>query len=144
MAQGQGYIVDASVIVKWLNQEREQNTKEAFDILVGAAQGSIELHTSDLAVHEVLNALIRGKGMTKRNLQIAIEAFFQLPLSIIATDEQIAAPAALIAERQKITFYDAIYLALALEFEYPLITANPKDQKSGGGIDVLPLSEWRI
>jgi predicted nucleic acid-binding protein len=98
------YILDASVIVKLLNQENESHTKEALDIIERAARGIIAVSTSELAVYEVFNALIKGKGLTGRPLQKATEAFYLLPLSFLPTIRTVAVSAAIIAEKQKITF----------------------------------------
>lgn len=142
MAGGTHFVVDASVILKWLNQDREQHTEEAFDILTHAATSAFFITTSDLAVHEVLNALVRGKGLRERELGEAVENFFALPLRAIATDLHLAAASAILADEYKLTFYDAVYMALAFDLNIPLITANPKHQKSIAGIQVIPLSNW--
>lgn len=137
-------IVDASVIVKWLNQEREQLTKEAFDILEQAECGTLSLLTSDLATHEVLNALIRGKGLRERMLEFAVHAFFDLPLVFLDTNFEIASLAAIIAEKHGVTFYDAVYSSIASIHQCPLVTANPKHQKSTTFSRTIPLGDWQI
>lgn len=136
------YIVDASVIVKWLNQDRELHTKKAFALLKRAALGDCRLCTADLALFEVSNALIRGKGLAGSILKTALGAFFQLPLFRHKTTEHVASVAALIAQEQKITFYDAVYLAHAHQLGVPLVTANPKDQKPMVGIRVIRIDQF--
>lgn len=143
MTEETRFVIDASVIVKWLNQEREPDSDRALDILHRASSKMLSLYTSDLAVHEVLNALIRGKGIRGHILQDAIESFFMLPLIILATDFTAAATAAVIAQQHALTFYDAMYMALAFDMGCPLITANTKHQKSLAEIIVLPLSQWK-
>lgn len=136
------FVLDASVVVKWLNQDRELHTAEAKDILERAMHRSLRCATSDLAVHEVMNALIRGKGIRGRALEEAVDVWHLLPLERIFTSRRIAARAALIAEQYRITFYDAVYLAVASERELPLITANPKHQKAVAGVTVIALEDW--
>lgn len=136
------YVLDASVIVKWLNQDRELHTAEAKDILERAMQGTLRCATSDLAVHEVMNALVKGKELHGRALEEAVDAWHLLPLERIPTYRRIAARAALIAEKYRITFYDAVYLAVAFERAMPFITANPKHQAVVPGIEVIAIEQW--
>lgn len=138
----QRYVLDASVMVKMLHQEREQDADKACAIVAQSVSGVVDLCTSDFAPHEVLNALIRGKGVKGELLQRAIEEWFFLPIERVETDLMIALKAADIAQQHAITFYDAVYMAIAFDREIPLVTANPKHQKSAVGIQVIPLSEW--
>lgn len=135
-------VIDASVIVKWLNRENELSIEEAKDILISAVGGLYALVVSDVTVHEVFNALIRGKQLKGAILKEAIETYFFSPLHVVQTSQRIAATAALIAERDGVTFYDAIYCAIAYEHSIALITANPKHQRSREGIVVIPLDQW--
>lgn len=137
------FVVDASVIVKWLNQDREEHTHQAMLLLELCAQGTVRLFTTDLAVHEVLNALIRGKGLKGKRIEQAVEAFFQLPLVSRPTTLKITATAALLAEQKRITFYDAVYLALAHDVDAPLVTANPKHHKPFGRIRTIPIADFK-
>lgn len=142
MAMARTYILDASVIVKWFNKEREEWTEEAEDILDAAHQGVHSLATCELAVHETFNVLIRSKGVAGRDLERAVDRFFNLPMRLLRTDIVCTAKAAMIAEDASITFYDAVYLAQAHMCSAPLITANPKHQRSREGIMVIPLDQW--
>lgn len=136
------YILDASVIVKLFNKECEESTEEAEDILDAAHRGIHLLATCDLAVHEVFNVLIRSKGVRGRDLELAVERFFALPCQLLQTDASCAALAAMIATESGITFYDAVYLAQTQRRNAPLITANPKHQRSSRGIEVISLDQW--
>lgn len=136
------FILDASVIVKWLNHAREQHTDQAMDILQRGVADRWRLYTSDLATHEVLNVLIKGKNLKAKELERAVSLYFELPLLKINTNKSMAMSAAIIAELQNITFYDAVYLSIAQQFDVSLITANPKHQKPSEAISVIPLSEW--
>ena len=141
MAGGQ-FIIDASVIVKWLHSDRENNLEQANHILLLAERGELTLFVSDITAHEVLNALICGKHLRWRDLEEAVENFFQLPIILVETNLHRAAAAATIAVEQNITFYDAVYCAIAFERGIPLITANSKHQRPMTGVNVIPLGEW--
>jgi predicted nucleic acid-binding protein len=136
-------VVDASVMVKWLNQDRELHTEEAMEILHRGALGRLRLVTSELAFFEVLNALIRGKGLVGNDLEVAVRAVFKLPVRRLPLTLEDAAVAAILCEHRRLTFYDAAYMALARSQLCPLVTANPKDQKNAPGIQVISVSDAR-
>ena len=50
-------VVDSSVIVKWLNQTKEQNLEQADKILNQARDGLVDLIAPELAKYEVGNVL---------------------------------------------------------------------------------------
>jgi len=136
------YVVDASVVVKWLNQEREAATRQALTLLERAMQGEDELMSVDLLVYEVLNALIKGNRLRGRLLEEAVEVFFRLPLGLHNCDISLVSTAAIIAEQHQMTFYDAVYVALAYREQVPLLTANPKDQGKVPGLMVIDIADW--
>lgn len=138
------FVIDASVVVKWLNQDREELTSQAFDILLQAEQQKVFLLAPDLLVHEVFNVLIRAKGLKAKELEEAFAEFWELPLQIFVTDQFISATASSISSQSKISFYDATYVALAFCNQMPLITNNNKDQGLTTGVKTIPLSEWSL
>jgi len=136
------YIVDASVVVKWLNQDRELSTRQAFSLLRGARHGNYTLLSSDLLIHEVLNVLIRSKRMAGVELAEAIETLFLLPYNAVPTTKDLATTAGQIAEKYGMTFYDAIYVALAYTKKSPLVTGNLKDQDKFPEVAVVNIANW--
>lgn len=138
------FVVDASVSIKWLNQDREDLTAQAQDILLKAEEEKIFLFAPDLLVHEVLNVLIRAKGLRGKQLEDAVDEFWQLPLSFFSTDRVLSSIASVIASQTGMSFYDAAYVALALNNQQPLITNNSKDQQAVSEVKVIPLSAWAL
>lgn len=136
------FVVDASVIVKWLNQESEDDAGAALELLRSAHEGRTNLFTSDLAPHEVINALVRGKKLKGHFLEEAVKLFYSLPLTFMPTDYLTAASAAIIASEHNITFYDAVYISLILDEQTPLVTANPKHQRVLAHLPVIPVTAW--
>ena len=135
------YIFDASVAVKWLNQEREPYTQEAFALLEGLQSGNYRLVAPELCISEVCNALIYGKKLSGLSLEKAIDSFFSLPLQFISMTYDLSRFSALIADNSKMTFYDAVYVALAHIHEAVLITANAKHQKKFSTALVIDLKD---
>lgn len=136
------YVVDASVAVIWLSQKDEPAAEQALDLLKEARVGHVRIISSDLLIHEVGNALIFGKKLTGNVLTEAISAFFELPVDRAVTDHNLATQAAAISEQYGMTFYDAVYLALANQQDAPLITANIRDQGKFPGVVVYDIAEW--
>src|SRR3990167_3133265 len=48
-----------------------------------------------------------------------------------------------VAEKAKITFYDAVFIVLAEKLEVTLVTANPKHQSKFPGVKVVNLKDYR-
>lgn len=138
------FVIDASVIIKWLNKDRELLTEQAQDILKKAEERKIFLFTPDLAVYEVFNVLIRAKGLAGELLEQALDSFWKLPLSLFSTDKILSSTAAAISSKTGMTFYDASYVALALNNQQCLITNNSKDQDVVSEVPVISLADWKI
>lgn len=136
------YVVDASVVVKWLNVDREGATREALALLRGAVENQWKLVSSDLLPHEVCNALLRGKGLRGALLEEAVDLFFSLPIVSFRTDLSIVRTAAVIADEYALTFYDAVYVAVASIQAIPLITANVRHQGRVSNVTVLDVAHW--
>lgn len=135
-------VVDSSVIVKWLNKENELHLGQADQLLQDVGKGKVVLHTLELAKYEVGNAL-NYKGMEETATLTAISLFYSLPLIFHQMDEELALDTGEIAEKMKVTYYDASFLALTKDLKANLITDNPKHQKKQKGIKVVQISKYR-
>lgn len=56
------YVVDTSIVVKWLNTERENDIELANRLLEDALNGKIELVAPELVKYEVANVLLFSKN----------------------------------------------------------------------------------
>ena len=133
-------ILDSSVAVKWLFEE--PGTEEARSLLAAVANGELDLMAPDLIALEFANttwkkvrrrqcsvddansALREWRGLQPRLLpgHLLVEHAFDLALAL------------------GITVYDAAYVAAAVEWETPLITA---DRRLAGAARTV-LSEVRL
>lgn len=57
-------IFDTSVIVKWVNTYKENDTEKADKILEEVKNGQAELIAPELAKYELGNVLLKGKQLT--------------------------------------------------------------------------------
>ena len=116
-----GYVVDASVAVKWLASEPLSD--EAAALLKGGAT----LVAPELMFAEVINALwaMRRRGdITAEDLGEAVDALKAAPIAIPFSMAQLAAAAAQLAIDIGNPAYDCFYLALAIQTGYPVVTAD--------------------
>lgn len=116
-----GYVVDASIVVKWFVEEKWSD--EASSLLESGAT----LIAPELLFAEVSNALwaMRRRGdIDSADLADAIDALRAVPVAIPFSMRQLAAAAARLAVDLDHPVYDCFYLALAVQEQYPVITAD--------------------
>ncbi|MGA3117202.1 MAG: type II toxin-antitoxin system VapC family toxin [Syntrophobacteraceae bacterium] len=120
----QRYVVDASVILKWvLGDERESDQDKALALLNTWVEGRSELLAPSLWEYEVGNFLGRlfpGEASAKMNLLVSLK------LSSIPLTEKMHRLCFDWMSQNGVTFYDACYLALAEETMSILVTADVK------------------
>ena len=116
------FVVDASVAIKWYVPE--VHSGEADRLLTFNA----ELFAPDLLYPEIGNILwkkIMREGMTEEKARSIMQAVAVLPLTVWRTGV-LAESALTIANRVKRSFYDGLYLALAMTADCRLVTADLK------------------
>ena len=114
------FVVDASVAVKWLVAEEDEDIADAL-----AASGE-ELHAPRLMVSEVANALWRKarQGQFERtDAGTAMAALSDMPMRW-NDDETVGADAVRLALALDHPVYDCMYLALAHRIGAKVVTAD--------------------
>jgi predicted nucleic acid-binding protein len=119
-----GYVVDASVIVKWFLHHQEADRHRALALRDLHISGRSIIYIPRLALLEVLNAVRFSPKADEEAGEMALEALQDLHLEIRSADVDVLRKANAIAWAYKITIYDALYVALAEQVGYPLITAD--------------------
>lgn len=141
--KGKGLVIDTSVAVKWVNKQDENYTKQSDMILRDVQEEKKYIIMPELAKYEVGNALLY-KQMPLQNTVGSIAAYYSIPIQFIPQDQHQAQETARIAYDNKITFYDAAFVALAKENNAELITDNPKHQKKDiPGVKITSLKDYR-
>lgn len=136
-------VVDSSVAVKWLNKQDENYTEQADKILKDVQNGKVYIVMPELAKYEVGNALLY-KQMPLQNTLGSIATYYSIPVQFMPQDLEQAQRAIKIAYENKLTFYDASFMALAKEQEADLVTDNPKHQgKKISGLKAISLKNYR-
>ena len=133
-----GYVVDASVLVKWLVEE-EFSTEAA--TLLG---GGFSLVAPALIFAEATNALwsMRRRGdISATDLADATKLLEDVPVSVPVSMLELAASAARLAVDLDHPAYDCFYLALAIQRQYRVVTA---DKRFHDRVSAHPYLEDRI
>ena len=116
------FVVDASVVIKWFVPEVHHEAARRL------LREGFELLSPDLIRAEVGNVLWkkwrRGELSAGEALSI-LRDFGRFPLRI-RTSESLVEGAWTVAERFGRSFYDGLYVALALETGSPLVTADSR------------------
>jgi predicted nucleic acid-binding protein len=120
----QVFVVDASVAVKWYVKESLRD--KALEMRRDFASGLIELEAPSLLLYEVGNALRHHPASNLAQCVDAVKEIGNLGVVIHELDDQLAATAATLGFEDKLTFYDAVYIALAKHLEATFVTADEK------------------
>jgi predicted nucleic acid-binding protein len=140
-----GYVVDASVLVKWFLHEKEADRDRALALRDLHISRRSTIFIPQLALLEVLNAVRFSPKADEEDGEMALETLEDLHLEIRAHDVVLLRKANAISWGYKITIYDALYVGLAEQVGHPLITADEvMVKKLKGHSIVVPLRELKF
>jgi predicted nucleic acid-binding protein len=118
------YIVDASVILKWvLEKEKEPDHDNATGLLHAWVSGTVGIAAPSLWAYEVANIL--GKAVPDEASQ-KMKLLLDLQINVIDCSEQMIRQCFTWMKKYKVTFYDAVYLAAAYAMDAVLLTGDEK------------------
>lgn len=115
-------VVDASVALKWFIEEPDSS--EAIALRDGHTLRQSILVAPDLLIYEVANALLHNARFSESETARSIQALYNLQIELVAPTEELTLAAIRLATRHKLTFYDALYVAVAQQVGTELITAD--------------------
>jgi predicted nucleic acid-binding protein len=124
-----GWVVDASVAVKWLVPETLE--AEASAVLEAAREGRIRVHVPEIWLSEIASSLWQktrrppGDRIAVRIAAELLESVRQLRVSVHSHEDLVVGAFGL-ACRSGISVYDALYAALAFSRGFPLATADER------------------
>ena len=117
-------VVDSSVLVKWFKRRDEDLVAEAQALLDAVETRPFEVHVPALLLYEVGNILLLKTALTSAALDAALAHLEALPFSVAPPATPLLKRAARLGRDLGLTFYDASFLALAVELGCPFITAD--------------------
>lgn len=117
-------VVDTSVVLKWFHADGESEIAEARALLAAHRDGALSAHILDLGLYELGNVLLRALGWSAEDTADQID-----DLLVICGPPLVPAPqwrrvAAGLAEKHRLTFYDAMFVAAARAMRVPLVSAD--------------------
>lgn len=125
-------VCDASIVLKWLHEEGEEDVEEARKLLVGQRDGRVTLCILDLTLYEIGNVLLRALGWSAQEVGPQLDDL-QAISAVLAPSAGDLRLAARLAEMHELTFYDAVYAAVAHARGAPLSTADSALLAAGVG-----------
>ena len=126
MARCREIILDSSVVVKWFSTETK--SVEALKILDSYLQGTVELTISEILICEVGNALRYKPDYDTQKWKTALAQLFNLHMNLTHLTEDLIVRTGEIAYEGKVTFYDALPVAIAEHKKAICITADEETQ----------------
>lgn len=116
-------VCDASVVLKWFHDEGESDVEDARRLLAGHRSGAITASVLDLTFYELGNVLLRALGWPASEVADQLDDLRSIcgVLAVGAAEQRLAA---LLAEEHTLTFYDAVYAAVARSRSSVLATAD--------------------
>lgn len=125
------YVIDTSVVLQWYHQTGELHPKKANQILDDLRLGRIEVSIPDILPLELLNALIKGKGLSTDEANQTLNDLFGMPIKIIGVSLPVLEESSKLMKKYNLASYDAYFLALGQYEDCKLIS---DDQKAHGQI----------
>ncbi len=119
-------VLDSSVVVKWFSTETK--SVEALKFLDSYIQGSIELTIPEVLFCEVGNALRYKPDYDTQKWKIALAQLFNLRMKVTHLTEDLIIRTGEIAYDGKVTFYDALPVAIAEHKKTVCVTADEETQ----------------
>jgi len=118
------YVVDASVILKWvLEREEEPDHDKAAGLLRAWAGGEVVIAAPSLWTYEVANIL--GRALPDEASQ-KMKLLLDLRINVVDCSEEMILRCFAWMKECQVTFYDAAYLAAAYAINAVLLTSDDK------------------
>lgn len=118
-------IVDASVVVKWLNRN-ELDSDKAFLLYKDHIEKGNQISVPQLLFIEIANYLVTNTHTSSANIKKSLSFLYASNLTICAVTEGLLIEAAILAKKYKTSVYDMVYAVLAQKNNTTLITADSK------------------
>jgi predicted nucleic acid-binding protein len=125
-------VCDTSIVLKWFHDEGEDEVDEARRLLAAHRTGDLTAWILDLTLYELGNVLLRALGWTAADAASQLDDLLGICAPLVAGREDLRLAASL-AEAHSLTFYDAVYAAVARSRGAALVTADSLLLASGLG-----------
>ena len=117
-------VVDTAVLINWIKTKDEELLAEARRLLRQVESRSLAAHAPALLLYEIGNILLLKTDLDANGLEKAINDLEALPFIVAPPATPLLRRAMRVGKEFTLTFYDASFLALAVELDCPLVTAD--------------------
>lgn len=116
-------VLDASVIIKWIKPQNEKSLDTANEYFVKQLQGQIRVCAPSLIEYELHNTISR---LTDKNPPVLLTFIKNLDITLIPLSDSLTSNGYDLVHQYSISFYDAVYIAVAKSLDCSMITADKK------------------
>jgi predicted nucleic acid-binding protein len=134
-------VLDASVIVKWYNNE--DDTDKALAIRDLYRKHLINIVEPQLLLYEVANAIRFNKTLALPEKTEIIENLFHVDFTTVPPSPSLMTEACNLAHKLNVTVYDTTYIALAREINALYVSADEELIGKAKSNDIIMLSDWK-
>ncbi|MFQ5881448.1 MAG: type II toxin-antitoxin system VapC family toxin [Candidatus Methylomirabilales bacterium] len=117
-------ILDTSVVVKWFIQPPEEDIEIALEIRDRIRIGAVHPIFPDLLLYELINVLHHQPELTSEDVAAALDSLEEMTLDLHPFSSALGKEATRISANNRVSAYDAYFIALAEALECPLVTAD--------------------
>lgn len=115
-------VLDSSVVAKLFFEEAGSDS--AIKLMYLGDEKDIEFYASDLVIYEVGNAIWKNLRKKKKDGSQYVKLMFQLNIDFISIDDALASEAIKEAQKNDITYYDGVHIALSKKKQTTLVTQD--------------------
>jgi predicted nucleic acid-binding protein len=123
---GAKIVLDTSVLIKWFKTSGEELVEEARQLRQEVERRLVEVHVPALLLYEVGNILLLKTRLGLGALDHAIQSLEALPFVVAPPATPLLKRAVRLGREFSLTFYDASFLALAVELDCLFVTADQR------------------
>lgn len=119
-------VIDASLAFKWFEIEQEEFIEKAIKILQDHLLGKNIIVAPDLILYELSNSWSTKSRLTAKEIKIYLKDLEKYQLKFEPASFDMLNKAVDLSKKYGISVYDAVYVILAKQKRYKLITADQK------------------
>lgn len=142
MTTDPGWVVDASVALKWYLRD-EDHVPEALSLLEAYSAGEAELMAPYYIRYEIANALDVARIQSRISadeVESGLDNFLRAGVHLASDSDELLRAAIDVSRRYVVAFYDGLYLALAELTGYQFVTADGRLYRRIQ--DRVPYARW--
>ena len=126
-------VCDTSIVLKWFHEKGEPELEEARTVLDAHREGRLTAWILELTFYELGNVLLRSLGWNAHDVADQLDDLRAI-CPVLTPSPDVLRRAAELAEEHALTYYDAIYAAMADLHGAILTTADEALLASGLGV----------